>query len=282
MKTSRTRAVLLATLMVVGMNVSSMAQGILSPADEIIAIDFDFSAQSNYPGFGENADKALDNDATTKYLNFGKETSGLIVTPLFGASTVRSMQFVTANDFEDRDPGSWVLHGTNDPIMSTDNSFGTSENWTRIASGDVTLPDTRMTAGEVLSFTNDTSYTSYRLLFPTLKNTINADSMQIADVGMFESTDGSGSSVVNFPDLGLAVDLGSQSSYPPAEPPSALLDGDPNTKYLNFGEENSGFIITPAFGAADALRAGQDSCECVIVLGRHGIKFVVMATRTTE
>ncbi|MGE5294228.1 MAG: hypothetical protein ACM3VT_05315 [Solirubrobacterales bacterium] len=54
-------------------------------------------------------------------------------------------------------------------------------------------------------------------------------------------------------DVILVVDsdgIVSSSSYPPAEGPANVLDGDPNTKYLNFGEVNSGFIVTPAVGVS--------------------------------
>ena len=40
--------------------------------------------------------------------------------------------------------------------------------------------------------------------------------------------------------------FGSESSYPGAEAPSAVIDGNTNTKYLNFGKANSGFIVTPS------------------------------------
>ncbi|MEM9185336.1 MAG: PQQ-dependent sugar dehydrogenase [Planctomycetota bacterium] len=47
----------------------------------------------------------------------------------------------------------------------------------------------------------------------------------------------------------LAVDLdgGGQSSYPPNESPAFAVDGT-LAKYLNFGESNAGFIVTPAGG----------------------------------
>ena len=32
---------------------------------------------------------------------------------------------------------------------------------------------------------------------------------------------------------------------PESEPPAKAIDSDPFTKYLNFGKENSGFIVTP-------------------------------------
>src|SRR5215213_8848949 len=76
----------------------SRAAAVLSPNDFIIAIDSDPAAsQSAYPG-GETPGMAIDGDATTKYLNFGKLETGFIVTPAIGSTTVHSLQFTTAND----------------------------------------------------------------------------------------------------------------------------------------------------------------------------------------
>ena len=89
----------------------------------------------------------LDGDAGTKYLNFGKENSGFIVTPAFGAAAVKAFQITTANDATNRDPASWELYGTNDPILSFNNSTGGDESWTLVDSGTLDLPGERLTAG---------------------------------------------------------------------------------------------------------------------------------------
>lgn len=222
--------------------------GILQPGDPIIAFDFDVASNSSYPG-NESPANALDEDSNTKYLNFGQRNSGIIITPLAGSTIVRSMKFTTANDAVERDPSSWALFGTNDPILSTDNGDGTAENWTLISQNTVALPDTRFADGPVLSFANITSYASYRLVFPSVKN-VNANSMQIADIRMYTSNDGTGSSFLNFLDPALAIHLPTaESRYPGNENPPLAIDRDINTKYLNFGRENSGFIVTPASGA---------------------------------
>jgi hypothetical protein len=46
----------------------------------------------------------------------------------------------------------------------------------------------------------------------------------------------------------IAIDadgITSNSNYPSYEGPAYILDGSPNTKYLNFGGGGSGFIVTP-------------------------------------
>ena len=58
-----------------------------------------------------------------------------------------------------------------------------------------------------------------------------------------------GDAILGPNDVILAVDadgIVSASSYPAAEAPANILDGNPATKYLNRGGSGSGFIVTPA------------------------------------
>lgn len=221
---------------------------LLSPGDPIIAVDADglvTRSNSSYPG-GEAPPNALDGNSGTKYLNFAGPSTGFIVTP--GAATaVKSFTLTTANDAEGRDPTTWKLWGTNDPITSVDNSSGLAESWALIGEGTVSLPAARYTLGPVVSVSNSTLYSSYRMLFPTLKG----DSlMQVADVAYYTTSDGSGSTALSASDPILAIhapDPSQDSRYPGAESPANAIDGTLN-KYLNFGKENSGFIVTPGVG----------------------------------
>jgi hypothetical protein len=224
---------------------------ILSPGDVILGIDSDITGgapQSSYPG-NENPPLALDETSSTKYLNFGGTGSGFIVTPTGGSSIVRSLLITTANDAVGRDPSSFALYGTNSPIMSFDNGDGSLEPWTLIKMDLLALPDTRFADGPVSSFANSTAYTSYRLLFPTLKGD---PLMQVADVRMFGSVDGTGPNLLPAGSPIIAIDTPSnpqsESSSPGNETPPLAIDGDPFTKYLNFGELNSGFIVQPQVG----------------------------------
>lgn len=233
---------------------SAEGANLLAPGDFIIAIDRDVSdpdtSSSQYPA-NERPVDALDQDESTKYLNFGELNSGFIVTPQFGPSTVRSFTLTTANDAVERDPTSWVLYGTNDPIVSEDNSFGTAENWTLIDNGDIDLSLDRFTPSDVIQVSNTATFASYRLIFPTVRDTAAANSMQIADVYFYESSDGSGTSILDVEDPIVAVCVGCtvlESRSPGNETVDLAIDGDTATKYLNFGENNSGFIVTPQFG----------------------------------
>jgi hypothetical protein len=221
---------------------------LLAPGDPVLAIDFDLISNSSYPG-GEAPMFVLDATPGTKYLNFGRRNTGVIVTPAFGASQVQSFVLTTAGDAPERDPASWSLYGTHDAIVSADNSDGSGESWTLIDSGTVTLPDTRLTIAAPVSVTNGSMYSSYRFVFPTVKDDFAANSMQVADVGFYQSSDGTGTNVLAVGDDIRAVMLPApQSRYPAAEAPAKLFDGDTGTKYLNFGKENSGLIVSRALG----------------------------------
>lgn len=262
---------LLAGCLTLSLPSSASAASLLSPNDFIISIDTDpFGSFSAYPE-QESPAQAGDGIVETKYLNFGKTNTGFIVEPFVGSTTIQSMLLTTANDFPERDPASWKIFGTNDPITSVDNGTGDAENWSLIAEGDVMLPEARDTAHTPISFSNSTAYSAYRVLFPTVKDAPNANSMQIAEVGLFESSDATGSSVWDDFDFPLAFQLPSPTgTYNGGEGPASLLDGTGGTgmstsaspaaesadkivdgsvaKYLNFGKENSGFIAISSDG----------------------------------
>jgi len=220
---------------------------VLGPADPIIAVQLPLSA-SNSPG-NEMAPLAIDGDSATKYLNFGERNTGFIVTPTVGPQIVRSLKITTANDAVERDPMSWVLYGTNDPILSESHSEGDTENWVRIATGLTGLPTDRFTEGPVVGFANAIAYASYRLIFPSVRNVVAANSMQIAEVQFFSDLEGFGDPILSpgDPIIGIQM-LPSQSASPAAEEAVFAIDGDPGQKYLNFGRENAGFIVTPSIG----------------------------------
>lgn len=232
---------------------SALAVPILSPSDAIIAIDLDPPVGGgSYPDPNEAPGKLIDGDNGSKYLNFVGPGAGFIVTPAVGSSTVQSFQFVTGGDAEGRDPSSFELYGTDDPIVSTDNSTGLGgENWTFIDGFDLTggfeLPSDRSTAGPVVPITNADPYTSYKMVFPTNKGD---NLFQLAEASFFQTNDGTGADVLEAGDPILAIRVGPDSRFPGGEAPEKAIDGDPGSKYLNFGKENSGFIVTPAAGAS--------------------------------
>jgi hypothetical protein len=141
------------------------------------------------PPAAETVDHAID-DVGQKYLNFLDLNSGFAVTPSgnSGNLPVIGLRLYTANDVPARDPASFQLAGSND---------GLSGPWTVIASGNLALPDGRNAGGNAVAippegnlaafnqevlFANETPYSHYQLVFPTLKDAASANSMQIAEV----------------------------------------------------------------------------------------------------
>ena len=119
-----------------------------------------------------------------KYLNFAEVNTGVVITPVFGSSVISSMELWVANDAVERDPASYELRGTNVAIGG--GPYNLSD-FALISSGALALPDPRDTVADalgnsqVVAFANSNAYTSYMLLFPTVKNDT-ANSMQISEV----------------------------------------------------------------------------------------------------
>ena len=217
------------------------AAPLLSPSDRVIGIDLD--SGSGYPG-GEAPPYAIDANSGTKYLNFSHWNAGIIINP-GTASVAQSLVLTTANDAPERNPASYLLFGSNYPIASADNSNGFTDHWTFISSGNLNLPTAPFVTASPVNFTNSASFTSYWLVFTSTRNwdTI----MQIGDIQLYTGTDGTGSGILASGNPTLATAW--QSWWPSSgEAPEKVVDGTPS-KYLNFGKENSGFIVIPAAGA---------------------------------
>lgn len=140
------------------------------------------------PPAAEGVENAI-NDTGQKYLNFLDLSSGFAVTPsAANGNPVIGLRLYTANDAEPRDPASYQLFGSNDSIDGP---------WEVIASGNLSLPADRNPGGNAvvippagnlaafhqeITFDNATAYDHYQLIFPTLKDAVAANSMQIAEV----------------------------------------------------------------------------------------------------
>jgi len=203
----------------------------------------------------------FDNSDTTKWFSGAREFGGVIVTPAGGPAVVQSLQFTTANDSPNRDPVTFQLFGTNNPVTTVNNGTGLEDNWTLVGSGATGFATSNLTATPrnvavtPVDVSNSTAYSSYKVVFPSLRlgdaapNTpTNPGGIQVSEVRMYNAPAGGGTNVALSPTLAVALDQ-TDSAYPPAENPKNLLDGNPGSKYLNFGREGSGVIIKPAAGA---------------------------------
>ena len=188
----------------------AFADAILAPSDPILGGQLDVGgttfdigvtgttpATNNWPG--AEAPLHIIDGVAQKYLNFGITNTGFLVNPSFNAGTgsvVTSIQLWTANDGVERDPSSYQIFGTNDPLDFGQTTFDLSL-FTSISSGNLALPDLRNgggsaalnpTASQTVTFTNTQAFKEYLIIFPTVKNAPGAaNSMQIAEVQLFGS-----------------------------------------------------------------------------------------------
>ncbi len=225
------------------LNVISALNDVTFPGDEITGVG------GNSPA-NEDVANAID-DTTSKFLNFGTDgdqaagfqgPAGLIVTPSVGSTVVTGLRIYTANDAVERDPVDFRLEGSTD---------GT--NFTLIASGALTLPDTRNQGGLALDpltvanqqvlFNNTAGYTTYRLIFNSVKNHATANSMQIGEVELLgnpgQGTPSTNLTVTRGPDNTLTI----TSSHPGTLQSSTALGN--LSVWGNVGPIEGSVTITP-------------------------------------
>ncbi|MDQ8189144.1 LamG-like jellyroll fold domain-containing protein [Roseibacillus persicicus] len=196
----------------------AFAQPVLAPGDAIIPIGLFDGRSSSSPEDGQNdAEKAIDRRLDTKYLNFGREYSGFIVTPRAQPAVVRGLVMATAIDEEGFDPVGWELFGTNDLITSTAHSEGLEERWSLISTSTTTLPSARATVGSLNIFENSTPYSSYKLLITNIKDP-RLSAMQIGEVQFVTAIDLPPTQVTSLADSGEGSLREVISTLPEGEP----------------------------------------------------------------
>jgi hypothetical protein len=165
------------------------AHDVTGPGDAVQGVPNDGVSTDNstngWPG-NESPPQAIDDQVTTKYLNFRGEVSstGFQVTPKVGPTVVTGLSFATANDAPERDPVKYELSGSNTSIDGP---------YTLIAKGDITdfiggLWARRTINATPIRFANTVSYKHYQLMFPAVSNPSTANSMQIAEVELLADT----------------------------------------------------------------------------------------------
>ena len=150
---------------------SLMADNALPNPDSCQAFDLD---GDNSSPEGETVSNLFDGTISKKYLNFGRTNSGLE----FGyarPTKINGFALATANDSPERDPASYSLYALN----SSDNS------WVKIAAGNLSLPASRSSWAQTIAIANSSHYSRYRLIFPSLKNGNQANSMQLAELRFY-------------------------------------------------------------------------------------------------
>jgi len=173
---------LLAAILLLGQAAAQV--DITSPADFIRGVPDD----GDWPG-GESPNLAIDDSVSTKFLHFkgAIQPTGFQATPVAGATIVTGLTLTTANDAPERDPVAFELSGSN---------AGIDGPYTLIAGGEIvdftgatSWPRfTKNTAP--ITFVNKEAYAHYQLLFTRVRDTANANSMQIAEVELLGSLGG--------------------------------------------------------------------------------------------
>ncbi|MFB0552056.1 MAG: hypothetical protein ACETWQ_01975 [Phycisphaerae bacterium] len=204
---------------------------------------------ANYSPCGELPPLVVDNDSTTKYLNFGgnfdpnEEASGFKVTPLAGPTIVTGLTFTTANDAEERDPVAYELYGSN---VSIDGPYNLIASGDIVDFNDVTAwPRFTMNATPI-TFDNATVYTHYQVLFPAIRDAESANSMQIAEVELIGVTEDVLVDITKPSDT--IYGWPSDSDWPSSESPLKALDDNIKTNYRHKKGEikPTGILVTPS------------------------------------
>lgn len=151
---------------------------IVAPGDPLIAVtEGQTTTRANSPN--EGAAQAIDANPLTKYLNFDKSNTGFIVTPSIGATQLTGIALRAANDanlYPQRHPASVIVYGSNDGGVTFASAVTGTLNWSSPTS-------LEWRAYAVVG--NVPSYTTYKVIFPTINDASNANSMQIADVDLY-------------------------------------------------------------------------------------------------
>lgn len=142
---------------------------------------------NNWP-MNEPPARAIDG-VGQKYLNFAKLNTGVAVSSAAGGVPT-SITVWAANDAVARDPSTFKIYGTSSPASgAAGSSIG---GLSLIASGAFSLPVDRTPGGNAAlgafsstaTFANATAYPTYVIVFPTVKDAVGANSMQVAEIQM--------------------------------------------------------------------------------------------------
>jgi len=150
---------------------------------------------NNWPG-AEGPENAI-NGVGQKYLNFGQQNTGILVTPSVGQSVLYEIEVWTANDAVERDPSSYQIWGSNDPNVHASVASGSIslESFSLVNEGPLNLPDSGPSASRnpggdsdlgrfrtSTTFDNVDAYCTYAVIFDDVKDPASANSMQVSEI----------------------------------------------------------------------------------------------------
>jgi hypothetical protein len=251
---------------------------------------------NNWPA-AEGPEKAVDGNAgvsgnTSKFLLFQNTNAGLILKPTNSNVVFNRMALYTGNDWSERDPTSYIIYGSNSALSGSAGTNFPISSLTKITEGTLTMLSARSAGPNVVQFANSTAYTSYVVVFSTVRSTVNNNCTQVSEVQLLQGMnppyavamgDARGGelsgSTFNFGSIGTS---NPGNNWPSFESPDHALDGNPNTKFLFYRPANGGIVCSPVAGPAAVNRftlwTANDAPE------RDPIKYEVygFATRVTQ
>lgn len=219
---------------------------ITQPGDPIIA------SSANSPG-SEGVANAIDGQPT-KYLNRDSGaaggTSGFVVTPSIGATTITGVAMQSANDAPERDPKVITIEGSNDAEI-TSYASGT---WTQIVRIDDIPAYASRFQTQTFYFANSKSYKHYRWTIVETQGAANGCCMQIAEVELLAVTQGADCNKARFltQPVNTPVLSGSTATF------FTVVNGPWPVQWMKNGERIAGATSTSyTTGAITAANAGD-------------------------
>ncbi|WP_289053587.1 discoidin domain-containing protein [Carboxylicivirga marina] len=228
-------------------------------------------------GVTESPDKAYDNNPETKFFNGAAGNEGVVgftVDLDIYSAVAKKLVLRTANDDPGRDPLSYEVYGSND-----------GADFTLIGSGDVAVNFDRYSK-TTYALNNSTSYSYYRILFPTRHD--ENKPFQIAEANLLH--DGVITDLVSkklFLTQTYTVTAFAGNDSPPGEGVEQGTDNDPTTKWLNFDGGANGSGFTAAFDQAVIANSfiyitgndvpGRDAENCIITGSNDDITYTSIA-----
>lgn len=223
---------------------------------------------------GEQAPKAFDGSANSKYLNFDKQNMGVGVKISTGRP-VSAVGFMTANDSNGRDPMTFSLYGSND---------GTT--WTALIEHAPTQVSTNRYAQSPITYlSNTTAYAYYYIRFPTMRWD-GENSIQIGEIQLMYESTATETSTPTGGFGGYPAPTAAPAPIPPATVTAAQTIKINQTQsitsagiYLeNQGDSNS--ITIEQFSKENMIR-GVDGAQRALVYGSYNTISLYQGTATT-
>lgn len=223
---------------------------------------------------GEQASRAFDGSANSKYLNFDKQNMGVGVKISTGRP-VSAVGFMTANDSNGRDPMTFSLYGSND---------GTT--WTALIEHAPTQVSTNRYAQSPITYlSNTTAYAYYYVRFPTMRWD-GENSIQIGEIQLMYESTATETSTPTGGFGGYPAPTAAPAPIPPATVTSAQTTKINQTQsitsagiYLeNQGDSNS--ITIEQFSRENMIR-GVDGAQRALVNGSYNTISLYQGTATT-